>query len=181
VEQVVSKICERCGAIDVHKKILAVCSITPDKTETVIVGTTTREIEQLMDYLEKKGIKHVAMESTGSYWKPVYNLLETRGFEVTLVNARQFKNAPGRKTDIQDAQWLAGLLQMGLLTASYVPSRATRTARSDSLLTQPDRRTNPGNLPNPKRLRRWQYQVEQCSHRHYGQVRSCHTQGGSRG
>lgn len=120
---------ERCAGIDVHKKVLSICAITPEQTETVTAGTMTRQLEEMIDWLEKKGIRHVAMESTGSYWKPVYNLLEERGFEVTLVNARHVKNVPGRKTDIKDAQWLAELMQFGLLKGSYVPSREQRELR----------------------------------------------------
>lgn len=120
---------ERCSGMDVHKKNVTVCAITPDETETRTYGTTTRRLQEMIDWLEAMGIRHVAMESTASYWKPIYNLLEARGFEVILVNAHHVKNVPGRKTDVKDAEWLAQLMQHGLLTASYVPSRDQRELR----------------------------------------------------
>lgn len=89
----------------------------------------TRSIEALADWLASLGIKDVAMESTGSYWKPIYNLLEDRDFQITLVNARHVKTVPGRKTDVKDAEWLAQLMQHGLLRGSFVPTREQRELR----------------------------------------------------
>lgn len=122
---------ERCAGMDVHKKTVTVCAVTPEKTETITFLTMTGHLEKMADWLEELGIRHVAMESTGVYWKPLYNLLESRecGFEIVLVNAHHVKHVPGRKTDVKDAEWLAQLMQHGLLTASYVPSREQRELR----------------------------------------------------
>jgi transposase len=91
-------------------------------------GTMTRDILALADWLAQEGVTHVAMESTGSYWKPIYNLLEDR-FEVLLVNASHIKQVPGRKTDVKDCQWIAKLLAAGLLRASFVPPKGLRELR----------------------------------------------------
>ena len=91
-------------------------------------GTVTRELRALADYLTELGVTHVAMEATGVLWKPVWNVLEGR-FTLLLVNPRHLKRVPGRKTDVSDAQWLAQLLQCGLLRGSFVPPRAVRELR----------------------------------------------------
>jgi transposase len=88
----------------------------------------TPDIVALADWLLQEGVTHVAMESTGVYWKPIYNILEGR-FTILLVNARHVKNVPGRKTDVKDCQWLAELLQCGLLKGSFIPDRAQREFR----------------------------------------------------
>jgi hypothetical protein len=90
----------------------------------------TKELHELADWLEQVGIRTVAMESTGVYWIPVFEILEVRGFEVVLVNARDAKNVPGRKTDVNDAQWLQKLHSYGLLRASFRPSHDVATLRS---------------------------------------------------
>ena len=92
-------------------------------------GTTTAELLDLADWLAAEGVTHVAMESTGVYWKPVYYLLEGR-FELLLVNARHIKQVPGRKTDVKDAEWIAQLLQHGLLRPA-----SSRRGRSASCAT----------------------------------------------
>jgi transposase len=89
----------------------------------------TAELLQLLAWLQQQGVTHVAMESTGVYWKPVYNLLEGHGIELLVVNARHVKAVPGRKTDVKDAEWLADLLQHGLLKASFTPDRSHRELR----------------------------------------------------
>jgi len=124
---------ERCAGLDVHKKTAVVCRITPSDTghwqsETRTFGTTTRDLLQLADWLQAAGVTHVAMESTGVYWKPVFNILESQ-CQVMLVNARHIKQVPGRKTDVKDAEWIAQLLQHGLLKASYVPAAPQRNLR----------------------------------------------------
>lgn len=91
-------------------------------------GTLTRDILALADWLEAEGVTHVAMESTGIFWKPLYKILEGR-FQVLLVNARHVKHVPGRKTDVKDCEWLAQLLQCGLLQASFVPPKPQRELR----------------------------------------------------
>jgi transposase len=88
----------------------------------------TRDLLELADWLAAEGVTHVAMEATGVYWKPIYNLLEER-FTLLLVNARHVKHVPGRKTDVQDCQWLAQLLQAGLLRGSFIPTRPQREFR----------------------------------------------------
>ena len=103
--------------------------VTPEGRWTEQFGTMTGQLLQLADRLQAAGVTHIAMESTGVYWKPVWNLLEERGFELLLVNPRHVKAVPGRKTDVKDAEWLAELLQHGLLRASFVPSRQERELR----------------------------------------------------
>ncbi len=123
----------KCGAgIDVHKKSVVVnCRRVEDKeveTETRTFGTTTPELLQMTDWLASWGVTHVAMESTGVYWHPVYNLLEG-SYEVMVVNAKHIKHVPGRKTDVKDAEWIAELLSYGLLKASFVPEKPQRDMR----------------------------------------------------
>ncbi|MGB9793286.1 MAG: IS110 family transposase [Desulfofundulus sp.] len=120
---------ERCGGLDVHKKSVTACVITPEGKETRTYGTMTRNLLEMVDWLQAKGVTHVAMESTGVYWKPIYNLLEETGIQPMVVNARDMKNVPGRKTDVKDAEWIADLLRHGLLRGSFIPSRAQRELR----------------------------------------------------
>src|SRR5258708_27260132 len=123
----------RCAGLDVHKKTVKVCMLIrqadgqPHK-EFRTYGTTTRELLELADWLKEQGCTQVAMEGTGVYWKPVYNLLEG-SFELLVVNAQHIKAVPGRKTDTKDAEWIADLLQHGLLRASFVPPRPQRELR----------------------------------------------------
>ena len=91
-------------------------------------GTMTRDLLALSDWLAAEGVTHVAMESTGVFWKPIYNILEGQ-FEILLVNARHVKNVPGRKTDVKDCEWIAQLLQCGLLRASFIPPKPQRELR----------------------------------------------------
>jgi transposase len=119
---------ERCVGLDVHKKTVVACVLTPEGQETRTFGTMTAELLALADWLLASGCTHVAIESTGDYWKPVFNILE--GIcEVILVNAQHVKAVPGRKTDVKDAAWLAELLQHGLLRASFIPLAAQRELR----------------------------------------------------
>ena len=124
---------ERCAGLDVHKKSVTACRIVPGKDggwqkETRRFDTLTAELLKLADWLRSGGVTAVAMESTGVYWKPVFNILESE-FAVLLVNARHIKYVPGRKSDVSDAQWIAELLQHGLLKASYVPETPQRDLR----------------------------------------------------
>lgn len=124
---------ERCAGLDVHKKSVTACRIVPGKDggwqkETRRFDTMTVELLKLADWLRAGRVTAVAMESTGVYWKPVFNILESE-FEVLLVNARHIKYVPGRKSDVSDAQWIAELLQHGLLKASYVPEAPQRDLR----------------------------------------------------
>ncbi len=121
------------AGIDVHRKSLSVCvrHIGTDRRvrqEVRTFGTMTRNLLELRDWLETEGVTHVAMESTGIFWKPVYNLLEGR-VEVLLVNAHHVKCVEGRKTDVKDCQWLAQLLSCGLLKASFIPPQPQRELR----------------------------------------------------
>lgn len=118
-----------CCGLDVHKKNVVACALTPEGKEIRTFSTMTEDLIALGDWLKAKGCTHVAMESTASYWKPIYNLLELEGFDVMVVNAKHIKNVPGRKTDVKDAEWIAGLLQHGLLQGSYIPNREQRELR----------------------------------------------------
>jgi transposase len=116
--------------LDVHKKTVVASLIVPEEQGGLrkvmhTFGTMTRELLALSDWLMGYGVTHVAMESTGEYWKSVFNMLE-HNFEVLLVNAQHIKAVPGRKTDIKDAEWIAELLRHGLLKASFVPPRGQR-------------------------------------------------------
>ena len=124
---------ERCAGLDVHKETVAVCvrlSGPEGKTvqEIQTFGTMTPDLLALRDWLESLKVTHVAMESTGVYWKPVYYLLE-EDFTVLLVNAAHIKNVPGRKTDVADCAWIAQLLEHGLLRGSFVPEKPIRDLR----------------------------------------------------
>jgi transposase len=120
-----------CG-MDVHSGSVQACvrRLEAGRVESEVrsFGTMTRDLLALADWLAAQEVTHVAMESTGVYWKPIYNLLEGR-FTILLVNARHVKHVPGRKTDVKDCQWLAQLLQCGLLRGSFVPDRPQREMR----------------------------------------------------
>ncbi len=120
---------QRCCGLDVHKKSVVACVITPEARETRTFGTMTADLLELADWLLGKAVTHVAMESTGVYWKPIYNLLEGTGLELLVVNAQHIKAVPGRKTDVKDAAWIAELLQHGLIRGSFIPDRAGRELR----------------------------------------------------
>lgn len=122
-----------CAGLDVHKKTvvasrLIACSNGSLDQQTRTFSTMTADLLALSDWLMEGNVTHVAMESTGEYWKPVYYLLENN-FELLLVNARHIKNVPGRKSDVKDAQWIAQLLRHGLLKASFVPPALQRDLR----------------------------------------------------
>ena len=124
---------QRCCGLDVHKKVIAACVLLSDergrkRRELRTFGTMTRDLLALADWLHGLGVEQVAMESTGVYWKPVWNILEGQ-FDLLLVNAQQIKAVPGRKTDIKDCEWIADLLQHGLLRRSFVPEPAIRELR----------------------------------------------------
>jgi transposase len=123
----------RCCGLDIHKRDIVACLVSPGADglpakSIRTFGTMTADVLALADWLTTAGCTHVAMESTGVYWKPIYNLLEGI-FTLLLVNARHIKAVPGRKTDAKDCEWIADLLQHGLLTASFVPDRAQRELR----------------------------------------------------
>jgi len=121
------------AGFDVHSKTVAVCLRRVDDHGKVFkeirtFGTMTRDLLTLSDWLTAEGATHVAMESTGVFWKPIYNILEDQ-FEILLVNARHIKNVPGRKTDVKDCEWIAQLLQCGLLRGSFIPPKPQRELR----------------------------------------------------
>ena len=124
---------ERCCGLDVHKASLAACALTTEKgktkEETRRFGTMTADLRLLAEWLKQKQIHHIAMESTGVYWKPVWNVLEGEGFQLLLANAHEVKIVPGRKTDQRDCQWIADLHKHGLLRSSFVPPREVRDLR----------------------------------------------------
>jgi len=129
MEQVFERVC----GLDVHKATIAACVRVPDAKGKRVqyvqtFGTTTADLLALAEWLEAHGVTHVAMESTGVYWKPVYYVLEER-FTCLLVNAAHVKRVPGRKTDVQDCGWLAQLLEHGLLRGSFVPPAPIRELR----------------------------------------------------
>src|SRR5262245_46436016 len=132
-ENAVDTLYLRCAGIDVHKNNVVVCVRCCDRPGKVFeevrtFSTMTRDLLALSDWLAEHGVTHVAMESTGVYWKPVFNILEGR-VAVILVNAEHIKKVPGRKTDVKDCQWIAQLLQHGLLKASFVPPSPIRELR----------------------------------------------------
>jgi len=129
MEQVYARVC----GLDVHKATIAACVRVPDPVGRRVqqgrtFGTTTADLLALRDWLESEGVTHAAMESTGVYWKPVYDLLEEQ-VSCLLVNAAHVKKVPGRKTDIQDCVWLTQLLEHGLLRGSFVPPAPIRELR----------------------------------------------------
>ena len=121
------------AGLDIHKKTVVACLFVPGAKgapvkETRTFGTMTQDLLALADWLTSKGVTHVAMESTGEFWKPVYNLLEA-SFTVLVVNAQHIKTVPGRKTDVKDADWIADLLRHGLLKGSFIPPLPQRDLR----------------------------------------------------
>lgn len=120
---------ERCCGLDVHKKSITACIITPKGKEIRSFETLTRRLVDLVDWIKSERCTHVAMESTGDYWKPIYNLLELEELKPVVVNAQHIKAVPGRKTDVKDAEWIAKLLRHGLVQGSYIPNREQRELR----------------------------------------------------
>jgi transposase len=122
----------RCCGLDVHKSSVSACVLVREGVRThkkyARFGAMTRDLEELARWLHQLGVTHVALESTGVYWKPVWNVLEGQ-FHLLLVNAQHVKNVPGRKTDVRDSEWIAELLQHGLLRPSFVPEARIRDLR----------------------------------------------------
>lgn len=122
-----------CAGLDVHKKLVVACvsrseSASPPRKEVRTFSTMTVDILELSTWLTACGVTHVAMESTGEYWKPIYQLLEG-SFTLLVVNAQHIKAVPGRETDVKDAEWIADLLRHGLLRGSFIPPQAQRDLR----------------------------------------------------
>ncbi len=120
---------ERCCGLDVHKRVIVACILAGRQRTIRSFGTMTEDLEAMAAWLEECAVTHVAMESTGVFWKPIYNVLEGHAFELLVVNAQHMKAIPGKKTDVKDAEWIADLLRHGLLKPSFVPSRAQRELR----------------------------------------------------
>ena len=122
-----------CAGLDLHKETVVACiRHMVDSTVTTDVKTfktTTQELMALSDWLSSQGVTHIAMEATGVYWKPVWHILSDGEFELVLANAAHVKNVPGRKTDVNDATWLADLMAHGLIRASFVPEEPTQQMR----------------------------------------------------
>lgn len=124
---------EHCAGLDVHKKTVVACVLhnRPDGTtqkETRTFTTMLPGLEELRDWLVQQGCSHAGMEATGVYWKPVYNVLETK-LSLLVANAEHIKAVPGRKTDVKDAEWIAELVRHGLVRASFIPERDQRDLR----------------------------------------------------
>ena len=124
---------ERCAGLDVHQETVVCCVLVSEpggrcRKEFRTFGTMTADLEALRDWLRDRGVSHVAMESTGVFWKPVYAVLEGH-VEIVVGNAQHIRNVPGRKTDVKDAEWLGRLLRHGLIRASFVPPPAFRELR----------------------------------------------------
>ena len=120
---------QTCCGIDVHKMKLVACLCKGHKQEIKEFSAKTKDIKAMVDWLEGNKCEMVAMESTSVYWKPLVNIFEMRGLKYMVVNAKDFKAVPGRKTDVLDSAWLADLLRHGLLKSSFIPSREQRELR----------------------------------------------------
>src|SRR6266702_3647334 len=141
----------RCAGLDVHKKTVVACLMLTllsgeVRKQVRTFATTTQGVLAVADWLTSQQVSHVAMESTGSYWCPVFTILEG-AFTVILVNAQHIKAVPGRKTDVKDSQWLAELLRPGLLKASFIPPQPIRDLRDlvryrESLIEERSREVN---------------------------------------
>lgn len=120
---------ERVCGLDIHKDMIAACMIKKGRRERKQFGTMTDDLLQLSAWLIENDCQMSAMESTGSYWKPIYNILEAENVPVIIANAQHIKAVPGRKTDVKDSEWIADLLRHGLVNASFVPPRELRDLR----------------------------------------------------
>jgi len=129
MEDIMEVIYRRCCGIDVHKKSITACLNAGGNREVREYGTTTRDIKELASWLTENECEMIAIESTGVYWKPLYNLFELLDLNAMVVNAAHMKALPGRKTDVKDAEWISDLLRHGLLRASYIPDREQRELR----------------------------------------------------
>lgn len=121
------EILEKCCGLDVHRDTVTACIMigygTQKRKIIKTFSTFTRDIKEMAEWLKSFGIRHVAIESTGIYWKPIFNIFDL-DFDISLVNPRHIKNVPGRKTDVKDSEWLCKLLKCGLLTKSFIPPNA---------------------------------------------------------
>ena len=145
----------RVWGLDVHKKLIVACVRILDSKDGTVqstlrkFGTMTADLIELRGWLAEHKVTNVAMESTGVYWQPVFNLLEGH-FQTWVVNAQHIKKVPGRKTDMKDAEWIAQLLQCGLLRPSFVPDRQQRSSGSDAPTDQAGAAAQCGRQPDPE-------------------------------
>lgn len=148
---------ERCCGLDIHKDTVVACvMITPAngrmKKTIRTFGTTTAEILALRDWIDEQQVSHIALESTGIFWRPLYNLLED-GHTIILVNAHHMKAVPGRKTDVKDSEWIADLLRHGLRKREFHPTQADpRGARSHAIPQEFSLHADGRNQPPPESL-----------------------------
>src|SRR5215211_3387289 len=119
----------RCCGLDVHQRTVVACVLSPNGRQTRTFGTTTAQVLELADWLVSEGVTHVAMESTGVYWRPIYDVLEGTELSLLVANAHHIKAVPGRKTDVKDAEWIADLLRHGLVRPSFGPPPEIRELR----------------------------------------------------
>src|SRR5215216_6057914 len=168
----VDTLVERCAGLDVHKDSVTACVRVPDghggrQVETRRFTTTTAGLVLLAQWLASFGVTRVGMESTGCYWKPVWQLLEDQ-VECWLLNAAHMHNVPGRKTDVADAAWIAQLVEHGLVRPSFVPPRPVRELREPGPLPQdPDPRAQPGGPTAGQGPAGRRDQAVQRGHRHH--------------
>ena len=144
-----------CCGIDVHKKVIVACLNNGGEQDLREFGTTTSEIKSLAKWLTESGCEMIAMESTGVFWKPLYNLFELMDLDAIVVNAAHMKALPGRKTDVKDAEWIADLLRHGLLKASYIPAgsrgNCVKSPVTEKALTEETMQRNQPFAKNPGR------------------------------
>ena len=125
---------KKCAGLDVHQETIVACVLKGEldekpKSEIRTFGTYTKDLEELHEWLLQEEVEQVAMESTGVFWKCVWNIIEDEKYEIKLANAQEIKNMPGRKTDVKDSQWIAELLRCGLIKGSFVPGVEIRELR----------------------------------------------------
>jgi transposase len=152
---------ERCCGLDVRKKTVVACVITPQGKETRTFSTTTQGLLEMADWLVERGVSHAAMESTGFFWKPIYNLLEGLAPTLLVVNARHMKSVPGRRTDVKDAEWIADLLRHGLLGVASSPTAPSGSWGVSALPPEPDSPEGPGGEPDSASDGGSQHQAQQ--------------------
>ncbi len=170
-----------CAGLDVHKKLVVACVLhMADGKVTTRVKTfpaTTQELMALSDWLSAQGCTHIAMEAAGVYWKPVWHILSDGEFELTLANAAHVKNVPGRKTDVNDAMWLADLMAHGLIRASFVPGEPTQQMR-DLLRTRKQfARAQHSYATHPEEAGERRHQARFGHHRYRRPLRPPHDRG----
>ena len=175
-QQVFDRLLERVAGLDVHKAQVTAAIRVPDGEggrlqDVAEFSTTVRGLMALRDWLEAHQVTDLAMEATGVYWRPVWAILEDR-FACILVNARDVKQVPGRKTDVGDAAWIAQLLEAGLLRASLVPPKPIRTLRPHAVSQDADRGAPTGGQPAAQDPRGHRHQTGLRRVEHPGHVRA---------